>query len=78
LWHWRLVYISIERIKKLVNEWVLSISDFTDFDTCVDYIKGKLTNRSKFGANTCYPYMGQVVWDTFTLCLDKEFYFLFG
>ncbi|KAL0313497.1 UNVERIFIED_CONTAM: hypothetical protein Sradi_5749000 [Sesamum radiatum] len=50
LWHRRLGHISIERIKKLVNDGVLNTLDFTDFDTCVDCIKGKQTNVSKKGA----------------------------
>ncbi|KAL5809191.1 hypothetical protein ACOSQ3_029882 [Xanthoceras sorbifolium] len=51
LWHWRLGHISIERIKRLVNDGVLSTLNFTDFKTCVDCIKGKQTNKSKKGAN---------------------------
>uniref|UniRef100_A0A2N9GEG7 Retrovirus-related Pol polyprotein from transposon TNT 1-94 n=1 Tax=Fagus sylvatica TaxID=28930 RepID=A0A2N9GEG7_FAGSY len=51
LWHQRLGHISIERIKRLVNEGVLNTLDFTDFETCVDCIKGKQTNKSKKGAN---------------------------
>ncbi|KAL0352221.1 UNVERIFIED_CONTAM: hypothetical protein Scaly_1610800 [Sesamum calycinum] len=39
LWHWRLGYISIERIKKLANDGVFNTLDFTDFDTCVDALK---------------------------------------
>ena len=49
LWHWRLGHISIERIKILVNNGVLSTLDFTDSDTCVDCIKGKQTKNSKKG-----------------------------
>lgn len=41
LWHRRLGHISIDRIKRLVNAGVLETLDFTDFDTCVDCIKGK-------------------------------------
>lgn len=51
LWHKRLGHISIERIKRLVNEGVLNTLIFTDFETCVYCIKGKQTNRSKKGAN---------------------------
>ena len=47
LWHQRLEHISINRIKRLVNDGVLSYLDFTDFDTCVDCIKSKQTNNSK-------------------------------
>ena len=50
LWHRRLGHISIDRIKRLVNDGVLSTLDFTDFETCVDCIKGKQTNKSKQGA----------------------------
>ncbi|KAA8531817.1 hypothetical protein F0562_006466 [Nyssa sinensis] len=50
LWHRRLGHISIERIKRLVNDGVLSTHDFTDFETCVDCIKGKQTNKSTKGA----------------------------
>ncbi|CAO2827720.1 unnamed protein product [Amaranthus hypochondriacus] len=50
LWHRRLGHISIERIKRLVKEGVLSTLDFTDFETCIDCIKGKQTNKSKKGA----------------------------
>ena len=49
LWHLRLGHISIERIKRLVNDRVLSVLDFTDFDTYVNYIKGKQTNKLKKG-----------------------------
>ena len=50
LWHRKLGHISIERIKKLVNDGVLSTLDFADFETCVNCIKGKQTNKSKKGA----------------------------
>ena len=45
LWHQRLDHISIERIKRLVNDEVLNTLDFIDFDTCMDCIKGKQTNK---------------------------------
>ena len=41
LWHWRLRHISIERMKKLVNDGLLSTLDFAGFETCTNYIKGK-------------------------------------
>ena len=47
LCHRRLGHISIDRIKRLVNDRVLNTLDYTDFDTCVDCIKGKQTNKSK-------------------------------
>lgn len=46
LWHRRLRHISIEWIRLLVNGGILSTLDFTDFETCVNYIKGKPTNKS--------------------------------
>ena len=51
LWHQRLGHISIERMKKFVNEVVLSTLDFANFETCVHCIKGKQTNKFKKGAN---------------------------
>ena len=39
LWHRRLGHISIQMIKRLVNEGVLSFLDFSDFETCLDCIK---------------------------------------
>jgi len=51
LWHQRLGHISIERIKRLVNEGVLNTLNFIDFEIYVDCIKGKQTNKSKKGAN---------------------------
>ena len=50
LWHRRLGHISIERIKRLVNDEVLSTLDFTNFDTCINCIKDKQTNKSKKSA----------------------------
>ena len=49
LWHWRLGHISIDRIKGLVNDKVLNTLDFTVFNTCIDCIKGKQTNKFKKG-----------------------------
>ena len=50
LWHQRLGHIYLNRIKRLVNDGVLSTLVFIDFNTCVDCIKGKKTNKSKKGA----------------------------
>ena len=51
LWHRRLGHISIDRIKRLVKDGVLSTLNYTDLETCVDCIKGKQTNKSKKNAN---------------------------
>ena len=42
LWHRRLGHISRPRIERLVKQGILHDLDFSDFDTCVDCIKGKL------------------------------------
>ena len=47
LWHKRLGHVSIEKIKRLVNDRVLEALDFTDFGIYVDYNKGKHTNKAK-------------------------------
>ena len=54
LWHRRLGHISIERIKRLVNEGHLVLWVFPIFETCVDCIKGKQTNKFKKGAQRSY------------------------
>ena len=51
LWHRILGHISIDRIKRLVKDGVLSTLDYTNLETCVDCIKGKQTNKSKKNAN---------------------------
>ena len=51
LWHQRLGHMSIDRIKRLVKDGVLSTLDYTDLEACVDCIKGKQTNKSKKNAN---------------------------
>jgi hypothetical protein len=47
LWHKRLGYIFINKIKILVNDGVLKTLEFTHFSTHVDYIKEKQTYMSK-------------------------------
>ena len=59
LWHRRLEHICFRRIKRLVNDGVLRTLDFTDFETCVNYIKviyikGKQTNKYKKCAKRSY------------------------
>ena len=50
LWHKRLGHISKERIQRLVKCDVLPSLDFTDFDVCIDCLKGKMTKHQKKGA----------------------------
>lgn len=47
LWHRRLGHISKERMERLTKDNILPILDFTDFQTCVNCFKGKLTNTRK-------------------------------
>ena len=51
LWHRRLGHISKERMMRLAKEEVLLILDFTDFNRCVDCIKGKQVRTHKKSAN---------------------------
>ena len=69
LWHSGLGHISIERIKRLVNEGVLSTLDFANFKTCVNCIKGKQTNKSKKGAKRSYRYDSYIM---FLVMVDVE------
>jgi hypothetical protein len=71
LWHRRLGHISIERIKRLVNEGKLNTLDFIDFETCVDCIKGKHTNKSKKGANRSLDILEIIHTDICSLDMDS-------
>ena len=51
LWHKRLGHISKRRIERLVSDEILNPLDFTDFDICINCIKGKQTNKRRFEAN---------------------------
>ena len=48
LWHKCLGHISLERIKRLVKEEILRNIDFVDFNTCIECIKGKHTNKTMY------------------------------
>ena len=45
LWHKRLGHFSKERMERLIKENILHDLDFSDFETCIDCVKGKLTAR---------------------------------
>jgi hypothetical protein len=47
LWHKRLGHISRPRMERLIKDGILNDLDFSDFDTCVDCIKGKLTAKTR-------------------------------
>jgi len=52
LWHRRLGHISRPRIERLINKGILHDLNFSNFDTCVDCVKGKLTAKVRnIGAN---------------------------
>ena len=53
-----------------MNEGVLSALDFTDFETCMDDIKGKQTNKSKKGATRSEHLLGLIHTDI--CCLDMD------
>lgn len=72
LWHRRLGHISIDRIKRLVNDGVLSTLDFTDFETCVDCIKGKQTNKSKRSATRSSTILEIIHTDICSLDMDSH------
>ena len=80
LWHRRLGHISIERIKRLVNDGVLKSLDFTNFGTCVDCIKGKQTNKTTKGAKRSSEILEIIHTDICgpfpTPCLNGQRYFI--
>ena len=51
IWHKRLGHISKGRVERLVSDGILESLDFTNFDVCVDCIKGKQTKTKRLGAN---------------------------
>ena len=68
LWHQILDHISIDRIKRLVNDGVLNTLDYTDFETCVEYINQK--NKSKKGADRSSNILELIYTDI--CCLDMD------
>ncbi|KAD3640646.1 hypothetical protein E3N88_29869 [Mikania micrantha] len=50
LWHKRLGHISQERMNRLVKDGVLPKLDVSDFEKCVQCIKGKMTKTNKKGS----------------------------
>ncbi|XP_042491749.1 uncharacterized protein LOC122071455, partial [Macadamia integrifolia] len=80
LWYQRLGNISIERMKRLVKDGVFKALEFTDFDICIDCIKGKRTNKSKKGAKRSIENLEiihtNIFGQIFTPCLNGEKYFI--
>ncbi|RVW71318.1 hypothetical protein CK203_060129 [Vitis vinifera] len=66
-------HISIDRIKRLVNDdEVLSTLDFTDFETCVDCIKEKQTNKLKKGATRSFAILEIIRIDICSLDMNSH------
>ena len=72
LWYHRLGYISQQRIKRLVNDRVLSTLDFIDYETCIDCIKGKQTNKSKKGAKRSLGILKIIHTDIYSPYMDSH------
>ena len=51
LWHKRLGHISNQRIQRLVLEEILDPLNLSDFQVCIECIKGKQTNVKKNDVN---------------------------
>ena len=49
-WHKRLGHISKNRVERLVSDGILDSIDFTNFDVCVECVKGKQTKTKKYVA----------------------------
>ena len=50
LWHKRLGHISKQRIQRLMLDEILDPLDLSDFEVCIECIKGKRTNIRKLGS----------------------------
>jgi hypothetical protein len=49
LWHSHLCHISWGRIDRLIKEEILHPLDFSNFDQCIECIKGKFAKQIKKG-----------------------------
>ncbi|KAF7827012.1 Retrovirus-related Pol polyprotein from transposon TNT 1-94 [Senna tora] len=50
LWHKRLGHISKQRMQRVMSDGILDTLDLSNFDVCIECIKGKRTNVRKTGA----------------------------
>ena len=61
LWHKHLCHISKQRMERLIKNGILLNLDFSNFDTCVDCIKGKLTGMIRNAkADKCTKLLGVI------------------
>ena len=57
--HKRLGHISRLRMERLIKDGILPDLDFSNFDTCVDFIKGKLTTKIRNSkVDRCTEFLG--------------------
>ena len=47
LWHKRLGHIAKEKLEQLVKNGVIANLDFSNFGTCINYIKGEQTKSTR-------------------------------
>ena len=83
LWHKILDRISNERVDRLIKDGILLSLDFGNLDTCIDYIRGKLTKTKKNGATCSFDLLEIVHTDISrplisTLCGDMYFVTFIG
>ena len=80
LWHKRMGHISKQRIERLITQGILDSLDMSDFDICVDCIKGKMTNKRKTGTNQCSSVLELIHTDICgpfpTACWNGHTYFI--
>ena len=65
LWHKHLGHISNQRIQRLVSEGILDPLDFSEFQVCIESIKGKQKNMRKKDANRCSDVLELIHTDIF-------------
>jgi hypothetical protein len=84
LWHRHLDHISSGRIERLVKESILPPLEFSDFEQCIDCIKGKYVKKIKKNAkrnagileiihtDICGPFPIAYVdgYESFIICMD--------
>lgn len=80
LWHQRLGHVSKERLKSLVKSGVIGPLDFSDFSTCLDCIRGKLTKLHKFESDRSTDLLQLIHTDIYgpfpTPSLGRQRYFI--
>ena len=82
LWHKRLGHISKQRIQRLVLDEILDPLDLSNFEVCIECIKGKRTNIRKLGVERAKDVLELVHIDICSLFLTTSWngqqYFICG